>query len=305
MFAAAVMSIGMATAQDINKAIEAANSGNEAFQLGEYQLAIDAFKSSLTIAEGLGEQGAEHANTCKTAIGNIYLAFAKNLIKSGDFDAALVKLDETIAVAEGYGATDTAADAKKLIPQVYMQKGNTALKAKDLANAITAYAKVAELDPANGDAYLRLGRAYAASGKIEDAVAAYETAAANGEEADAKKQLSTIFLKKAQASRKAQKWQDMLDNALKALSYVESANALNFAGEASVKLGKAQQGIEYFEKFLQVSPNAKNASQVKYQIADAAQKSGNKAKALEYFKMIVSDPQFAEYATFQINELSK
>ena len=63
LFAAAVMSVGMASAQDINKAIEAANSGNEAFQMGEYQLAIDAFKNSLAIAEGLGEQGAEHAGT--------------------------------------------------------------------------------------------------------------------------------------------------------------------------------------------------------------------------------------------------
>ena len=169
LFAAAVMSIGMASAQDINKAIEAANSGNEAFQMGEYQLAIDAFKNSLAIAEGLGEQGAEHAGTCKTAICNIYLAFAKNLIKSSDFDGALVKLEETISVANGYGATDTAEEANKLIPQVYMQKGNTALKAKDMAGAIAAYTKVVELDPTNGDAYLRIGRAYAASGKLEEA----------------------------------------------------------------------------------------------------------------------------------------
>ena len=221
LFAAAVMSVGMASAQDINKAIEAANSGNEAFQMGEYQLAIDAFKNSLAIAEGLGEQGAEHAGTCKTAICNIYLAFAKNLIKSSDFDGALVKLEETISVANGYGATDTAEEANKLIPQVYMQKGNTALKAKDMAGAIAAYTKVVELDPTNGDAYLRIGRAYAASGKLEEAVAAYETAATNGEEADAKKQLSTLFLKKAQASLKAGANQEVIDYALKANSYLE------------------------------------------------------------------------------------
>ena len=80
-FAAAFMAAGVASAQDINKAIELANGGNEAFQMGEYQLAIDAFKNSLSVAEGLGEAGAEHANTCKTAICNIYLANAKNLIK--------------------------------------------------------------------------------------------------------------------------------------------------------------------------------------------------------------------------------
>ena len=171
LFAAAVMAAGVASAQDINKAIELANSGNEAFQIGEYDLAIDAFKKSLEIAEGLGDEGAEHANTCKTAICNIYLASAKNAIKSSDFEGALAKLNETITVAEGYGASDTVTEAKDLIPQVYMQKGNTALKAKDMANAVAAYTKVTEIDPTNGDAYLRLGRALAASGKAKEAVA--------------------------------------------------------------------------------------------------------------------------------------
>ena len=305
LFAAALMAAGVASAQDINKAIELANNGNEAFQMGEYQLAIDAFKQSLTIAEGLGEAGAEHAGTCKTAICNIYLANAKNLIKASDFDGALAKLNETISVAEGYGAAETVADAKGLIPNVYMAMGNASLKAKDMASAIASYTKVTEIDPANGDAYLRLGRALAATGKINDAVAAYETAAANGEAKDANKQLSNLFLKIAQASRKTQKWDVVLENAKKALSYLESANAYNFAGEASVKLGQNAQGIEYFEKFLQLSPNAKGANQAKYQIAEAAKASGNKAKAIEYFQMIAADPQFAEYATFQIKELSK
>ena len=186
LFAAAFMAAGIASAQDINKAIELANNGNEAFQLGEYQLAVDAFKQSLAIAEGLGEAGAEHAATCKTAICNIYLANAKNLIKTSDLDGALAKLNETITVSEGYGATETIADAKALIPNVYMAKGNNALKAKDMASAIAAYTKVSELDPTNGDAYLRLGRALAASGKVAEAVTAYETAAVNGEEAAAK-----------------------------------------------------------------------------------------------------------------------
>ena len=304
-FAAALMAAGVASAQDINKAIELANNGNEAFQMGEYQLAVDAFTQSLAIAEGLGETGAEHANTCKTALGAIYLANSKNLIKSGDFTGALAKLDETIAVADKYGLTDLAEDAKSLIPNVYMAMGNAALKAKDMANAIAAYTKVTELNPTNGDAYLRLGMALAATGKISDAVTAYETAAANGEAKDANKQLSNLFLKIAQASRKTQKWDLVLENAKKALSYLESANAYNFAGEASVKLGQNAQGIEYFEKFLQLSPNAKGANQAKYQIAEAAKASGNKAKAIEYFQMIAADPQFAEYATFQIKELSK
>ena len=305
LFAAAVMSVGIASAQDINKAIEAANNGNEAFQMGEYDLAVEAFKNSLAIAEGLGEQGAEHAGTCKTAICNIYLAHAKNLIKTADFDGALAKLNETIATSEGYGAADTAEDAKGLIPQVYMQKGNTALKAKDMASAIEAYAKVVELNPNNGDAYLRLGRAYAATGKIDEAVAAYETAAANGEEADAKKQLSTLFLKRAQASLKAGKNQEVIDNALKANSYLENANAYKLAASAAQKLKNNAQCIEFYEKYLQIKPDAKDANGVTFTIAALYQQAGNKAKAIENYEKVASDPQYGAGAQEQLKVLKQ
>ena len=305
LFAAVVMAAGVASAQDLNKAIEAANHGNEAFQVGEYGTAIESFQNSLKIAEALGEEGAEHANTCKVALCNIHLAHAKSLIKASDFDAALNKLNETISVAEGYENAETATDAKALIPQVYMQKGNTAYKAKDMANAISSYAKVTEIDPTNGNAYLLLGRAYAAVGQGDNAVAAYEAAAANGEEKDAKKQLSTYFTKLAQASRKAQKWQEALGYAEKSLSYLETANALNFAGEASAKLGKNVQAIEFFEKYLAIAPNAKNINNIKYQIAGAAEAAGNKAKAIEFYKMISTDPALGEYAKHKVAELSK
>lgn len=300
---AAVMAAGVMSAQDINKAIELANNGNEAFQMGEYGLAIDAFKSSLAIAEGLGEAGAEHAGTCKTAICNIYLANAKNLLKAADYDGALAKLNETITVAEGYGAAETVADASSLIPNVYMAKGNASLKAKDMAGAIASYTKVTELNPTNGDAYLRLGRALAATGKVDEAVAAYESAAANGEEADAKKQLSNLFLKMAQAKTKAKDYQGAIDNALKANSYLENANAYKIAASSAQKMGNNAQCIEFYEKYLAVKPNAKDASGVTFTIAALYQQMGNKAKAIENYEKVASDPQYGPGAQEQLKVL--
>lgn len=300
---AAVMAAGVMSAQDINKAIELANNGNEAFQMGEYGLAIDAFKSSLAIAEGLGEAGAEHAGTCKTAICNIYLANAKNLLKAADYDGALAKLNETITVAEGYGAAETVADASSLIPNVYMAKGNASLKAKDMAGAIASYTKVTELNPANGDAYLRLGRALAASGKVNEAVAAYESAAANGEEADAKKQLSNLFLKMAQAKTKVKDYQGAIYNALKANSYLENANAYKIAASSAQKMGNNAQCIEFYEKYLAVKPNAKDAAGVTFTIAALYQQMGNKAKAIENYEKVASDPQYGPGAQEQLKVL--
>ena len=299
----AVMAAGVASAQDINKAIELANSGNEAFQMGEYELAVNAFKESLAIAEGLGEEGAEHVNTCKTAICNLYLAHAKNLIKAADFDGALAKLEETIAVTTGYGETATADDAKNLIPQVYMQKGNTAYKAKDMAGAVAAYTKVTELNPENGDAYLLIGRAQAACGKMAEAVAAYETAMQYGEEAAAKKQLSTLFLKKAQACAKAKDNKGTIDNALKANEYLENANAYKLAASAAQKMGNNAQCIEFYEKYLAVKPDAKDAAGVTFTIAALYQQDGNKAKAIENYEKVANDPQYGAGAQEQLKVL--
>lgn len=303
LFAAAVMAANVASAQDINKAIELANNGNEAFQMGEYALAIDAFTNSLKIAEGLGEEGAEHANTCKVAICNIYLSHAKNLIKANDFAGALAKLDETITAAEGYGAAETVDEAKKLIPNVYMAQGNGAMKVKDMATAIVAYTKVTELEPANGDAFLLLGRALASTGKIEDAVKAYETAAANGEEAAAKKQLSTLFLKSAQACLKKQDFKGVIENANKANSYLENANAYKLAASAAQKLGNNAQCIEFYEKYLAVKPDAKDAAGVTFTIAALYQQAGNKAKAAEYYQKVANDPQYGAGAQEQLKVL--
>ena len=303
LFAAAVMAAGVASAQDINKAIELANSGNEAFQMGEYELAVNAFKESLAIAEGLGEEGAEHANTCKTAICNLYLAHAKNLIKAADFDGAIAKLNETIEVTTGYGEAGTAEEAQKLIPQVYMQQGNTAYKAKDMAGAVAAFTKVTELNPENGDAYLLIGRAQAACGKMDEAVAAYESAMQYGKEADAKKQLSNLFLKKAQACAKAKDNKGTIDNALKANEYLENANSYKLAASAAQKMGNNAQCIDFYEKYLTAKPDAKDAAGVTFTIAALYQQDGNKAKAIENYEKVANDPQYGAGAQEQLKVL--
>ena len=302
-FAAAIMSAGIASAQDINEAITLAKDGEAAFGMGEYNLAIEAFTKSLKIAEAVGEAGVDHVNTCKTAICTISLAHAKNLLKAGNYDEALVKLNETIATAETYGNAETATDARELIPNVYQAQGTAALKAKNPADAIAAFNKVLEADPTNGNAYLRIASAYASLGQIEEAVAAYENAAANGKDKDAKKQLSNLFLKKAQACAKAKDNKGTIENALKANEYLENANAYKLAASAAQKMGDNAQCIELYEKYLAAKPNAKDAAGVTFTIAALYQQMGNKAKAVENYTKVASDPQYGAGALEQLKAL--
>ena len=184
-----------------------------------------------------------------------------------------------------------------------MQQGNSALKAKDMATAAAAYSKVVELEPANGNAYLRLGQVYAATGKTEEAVAAFEQAAANGQEKTANKQLSNLFLKKAQAAAKAKQFQSVVDFASKSNSYLETANAYRMAASAYQQLNDSAACIASYEKYLELNPNAKDANGVKYTIAALAQTAGDKAKAKEYYQQIVTDPQYGATAQQMLQSL--
>ena len=291
------------SAQDLATATETFNNGAMELQMGNMEAALTNFQSALEMAEALGEQGAEIATNCKGAIPQVMFSIAKGYIKEENFTGAIAQLEATIAAANTYENAELAAEAAEFIPQVYMQMGNTAYKAKDMAAAVAAYTKVVEINPESGDAYLLIGRAQAASGKMDEAVAAYEAAAANGKEADAKKQLSTLFLKKAQANLKAGKSQETIDMAMKSNEYLESANAYNLAAKAAQKLGNNALCIQYFEKYLELKPNAKDAAGVTFTIAALCQQDGNKAKAIEFYEKVANDPQYGASAQEQLKTL--
>ncbi len=74
---------------------------------------------------------------------------------------------------------------------------------------------------------------------------------------------------------------------------------------AAQKLGKDDKAIEAFEQFLAVGANDKRADDVKCTLAVIAQKAGDKTKALEYYKQILTNPKYTEVAKAQIAALGK
>lgn len=303
LFTAAALSAGMVFAQDINQATENYNNGAMELQMGNNEAAITYFQTALEMAEALGEEGAEVAANCRSIIPAIYLSSAKEQIKADNFDAAVEQLGKAIEAAGKYEVPEVADDANALMPQVYLSKGNSFLQAKNFPEAEAAYKKAIELDATNGMAYFRLGQALASQNKVADAEAAYVQAAANGQEKNANKQLSNMFVKLAQAANKAKKYQEVLDYAAKSNQYLENANAYRFAAGASQQLGKNADCIANYEKYLELSPNAKDAAGVKFTIAALYQQSGDKAKAKEYYQMVSTDPQYGPSAQEQLKTL--
>ena len=303
MLVAAAMTALTVSAQDINQATENYNNGAMELQMGNKDAALGYFQTALTMAEALGDEGAEIAANCKNTIPALMASIGKDLVKAEDFTNAIEQLKKAAEIAEAYGNAEVVDDVKTLIPQVLMSQAGNLLNAKDFAGAAAIYQQVVDADPANGMAALRLGMALGSLGKTAEAEAAYLQAAENGQEANAKKQLSNMFVKQAAALLKAKNYQGAVDAALKGNDYLENATAMKVAGTAASQLKKNEDAIKYLEKYLELSPNAKDAVQMKYTIAATAQTMGNNAKAKEYYQQIVSDPKFGPTAQEMLKAL--
>lgn len=302
-FAAVLMTAGIMSAQDINAVTEVYNNGAMEIQMGNMEAALAHFQNALSMAEALGDEGAEIAANCKGTIPALMLSVAKDMIKSENYDGAIDQLKKTIETANTYESADVAADAETLIPQVYMQKGNDLIKNKDFAGAAAVYEQIIAADSTNAMAAIRLGMAYGSSGKTAEAENAYLLASRHGQESQANKQLSNMYVKKAAAYLKAKKYADAEAAANKSNNYLENPTAYKVAGTAASQLKKNEEAISYLEKYLELSPNAKDGAQMKYTIAATAQTMGDKEKARQYYQMITTDPKFGPTAQQMLQAL--
>ena len=142
------------------------------------------------------------------------------------------------------------------------------------------------------------------AGDNDGAVAALEAAAAAGKADQANKLLSNLFLKEGMALVKANKSAEAITALEKANSYLENASAYKLIASANTKLGKSKAAIDAYKKYLEVSPNAKDAADVMFTIAATAQKANDKATAVEYYKKLAGT-KYAEQAKAQLAALQK
>lgn len=293
--AALVIALGAANAQDLAQITEIYNAGAAAISTDK-EGALKSFEQALQLAEALGEEGMEVAQNCKNVIPDLTLSIGKELAMDKKFDGAIEKIKAAIAVAEKFANVDIVNEAKELLPQIIMQKGNSLVTAKNYAEAITSYKEVLGMDATNGVAALRLGVALNAIGDAAGAKDAFLQAAANGQEKTAMKQLGNISLKAAASALKSKKYDDAVSAALESAKYSESAQAYQIAAQASQLAGKNNDAISYFEKYLEVSPNAKNAGQIAFTVGALYQQAKNNTKAIEFYTKALSDPKYGAEA---------
>ena len=302
VIAAFIAAAAVASAQDYNAGIEAFNAGATALQTSKTE-ALGSFRAALTQFEACEEEeAAEMVAKCKEIIPETILSIAKEQINGSEYDNALTTLAEAVAVAKEYGIENTATEAKELIPNVYMRKGSTLIKEKNFADAVAAFKEVVNLEPDNGQAFLLLGQATLQTGDTDSAVEALKKASELGQEAKAGKLIANTYLKKGQALLKAGKNADAIAALEESNKYVESANAYKLIASALTKSGKTQDSIAAHKKYLEISPNAKDAADIIFTIAATAQKAGDKATAKEFYQKLEGS-KYAAQAEAQLKTL--
>ena len=300
--AAAILAAGSVNAQDLAQATDLYNTGATYLNNGNLESALESFQQAYSIAITL-EDGQEVADNCRNIIPETSLNLAKSLGQDKKYDEAVARLGTTIELAGEYGNQSVADEAKTLIPQLLMLKGTDLLNGKDFAGAAAAYKQILDADPANGVAALRLGMALASSGDANGAIQAFTTAAANGQKASADKQLANLYVRIANSALKAKKYTEAVDAAVKSAEYAESSNAYLIAGNAAQRAGNNDDSIKYFEKYLELAPNAKNAGTIAYTVGALYQTAGNTEKAKEFYTKALSDPTYGAEAQKLLNAL--
>lgn len=300
--AALVLAASVAAAQDYNAAVEAFNAGATALESNKTE-AIAQFRAAMEIANQCGEEeAAELIAKCESAIVGALMSISKEKINEGAYDEALTALAETKATAEQYGLADEVAEADALVPNVYMRKGSTQLKAKDFAGATATLEELVKITPEDGQALLLLGQAKMQNGDLNGAIPALEKASELGKADQANKLLSNAFLKQGQLLLKAGKNAECVAALEKSNSYVESGNAYKLIASAYTKMGKSKDAINAYKKYLDLDPKAKDAADIMFTIAATAQKAGDKATAKEYYQKLAGT-KYAAQAEAQLKTL--
>ncbi len=291
-------------AQDMESATNLYNTGAMALNEGNIAEALSNFEQALEQALVIGPEAEELKSNCQNTIPKLYLQLGKEAVNAKDLDGGLEKIKSAIAKAEEFGLTNVADEGKALIPQVLLAEGTSKLNAKDFAGAIADYRKVIEADPTNGMAYFRLCQASISVNDEATALEAYAKACEYGQEKNAKKVLSTYYLKQAAAAVKAKKYDVAIAASNKVNEITPNAQAYSICGKAAIAAKKYDEAIAAFETYVSMSPNARDLNQTFYQLATAYEAKGNKEKACGYYSQIMSDPSLGEFATHKVkNEL--
>lgn len=220
---------------------------------------------------------------------------------AGNLDEALVQLSLAAEGAKKYKVEGVEQEVQDLKPQLILANATNLLNDGKLAEAVSGFKKVIDIDKENKDAFLRLGLAQCRLEDEDAALISFEKASELGETANAPKQISVIYLKRSAAAVKSRNWNEVYTNAKKSNDYSVSSNGHKLIGLSAVQLKKYDEAIASLDSYLAMEPAAKDKNSIFYNLATAYEAKGDNAKACGYYKQLVNDPTYKQMAEYKVN----
>ncbi|MFW6253801.1 MAG: tetratricopeptide repeat protein [Chitinivibrionales bacterium] len=253
-------------------------------------------------------------------IKGFYKRYAEIVIAKGQQDEVITALTGVIESGEAdFGTYST-------LGMMYHKKGQ-------YDKSIDMYQKALQLEPQNTEALVALADAQAAGGDVSAAVITYEQSVMmNPNASEEYKSLGDLYVRQKNVSQAMGAYQKYLDKASSPDSeiamkiatynfnnkkYVEASkyfamitgkkaadfNMLLMYGEALFKSEKYKKAIEIFDGLLSRNPKVSTKREIIGMLAEAYEKDGNTAKAVQTYKTYISlagvnDPEAAYKAAF-------
>ena len=301
---------GKALAQDMATAVEIYNAGGAALNENNYPVALESFSKALAMLEEIsseerGEEWQTIMTGIKAVVPHIHLRYAKELYNAKDYDNAMTQLQKASDTGEKYEVLDAEMEALGLIPTFLKGEATTLLNDGKNEEAIVVFKKLLEIQPNSGEIYYYVGVAETRLNNEEGAIASFEKAIEQGE-ANSKRQLANIYLRRAANAQTARNWQEIFDNAVKSNEYEETAAKMKMAGNAAHQLKKYNDAVKYLEMYLAtLETSATDREDIIYMIADAYENSNNSAKACGYYKQLLNSAKYKDNAAYKVNTVLK
>jgi tetratricopeptide (TPR) repeat protein len=316
LLCAALFLFAMAgNAQTKEDVVKAFNEGVAAFKTNDFVKATASFQQSIDLATKVGTEADTLRGKAEKIVPGLQFKVAAGVIgnKASTSADMLASLQKTIDLATKYGDDETAAKAKRVIPQIYTKMATDAFKANDLAKSLTYFDKVIELDPNNVKALVSKGVIYRKQNAtdlnvetmqkvIELGTKLSDTVSVKG----AKDILEAEYIKRANAAYVKSDFKGAIPMAYEALKYdPKNATAYYILAFSHNKLKEYDEALDAIEKGIPFENQAKEQlARFYYEKGVALKAKGDKDKALEAFKL-ASFGKFLSPAALQIKDINK
>ena len=292
------------SAQTLTDVINEFNTGVEKLNNQEYEVSIEHFNKTISLAETVGAEANDMKAQAEKMVPSAYYRQASIFMKRKQYDNAIPFLEKTVETANLYNNNEeTKAKAAKYLPQLYVREGNREWKNKSYDAAIAYFDKAIASNPNLYQAYQGKGMVYLDQNDTEMMLESFALAKAG---AEAKGDTKTINKVNGVIDSYFNKFineeMEMVDPEEKDYSYVAEAcekalaanpnnpRALYNLAVVSNKSEQYEQAIGYAEKALLSEKEAVWISAINFELGLAYEDTQMYDLACAAMKNVTEEP---------------